>query len=642
MRLTAPFVLLCLATATSGAGATFVHAVPVWHELQGQDLVFSANVEMETLSVAVFDSDDRPVAGLTAGDFALREDGVEHEVVLALAPTETPLDIAFVVDFSGSIAEDAPYAQTAEVAFLRALSPVDCVFVLPFNQRVGVGVWGRPHDPRLTNLLARTIPRGGTALYDAMIHGFSALRDTSGSEEVRSPGSFRLVANGQTRGASTPEPGVGAHRTTGPAAPPAEAKLVYRPDHECGPDIRGGTTGVRRQAMVVLTDGMDTTSYASHAGALDATRQAGMPVIAVGAGAAVGLTGFSFGRRSRMGFGARAAMRDLEHQWREFARVSGGKFITGKGSLARLQAAYDEALDLLRASYLIGYHPTTERDAGLHPEELVWHEVEVKLRNHDLRAVTREGYYRSGVDRGAAALAIASATRLLEEGHPEVALAAVDRAVAADPFFWQAHYYRAIVLALLERGPDAHSAVERAVELNPGNNRVHKLAWLIAYTGEDQEAAWEHAIRARQAGGGMTEELALLRRRGPVPADLEARLAAPKMFVADSPADDLVLRATVKRVYRGLRRVVSEASGIALVDDPRRASYVVIFDDERVKGRAPRKFEANLALYDATGRRLWKHKVKVVDIDDATGMERALRPAVAKLQERITENSGAQ
>lgn len=575
---------------------------------------------MVTVNVAVLDSGERPVLGLTAKDFVVIEDGVEAGVELVLAPSDTPLDIAFVLDFSGSIGQSAPYAQEVEIAFLETLSPDDCVFVLPFSDRVGPGLWGRPRQPALTGFIRHLVPVGGTALFDAMLQGLSALRPDSPTERMTAPWAFRLAADGRSAVAAVGAADGSTEVLAGPSAAGTGAP--------CGTDGRSSSSVGRRQAMVVLTDGLDNTSYATHETTLTAVRQAGVPVIAVGAGAAV----------SPVSFDASLQMHQLKAQWREFADVSGGKFIEANGSRGRLEGAYGEVLSLLRATYLIGYRPppnTEGKDPARHPEELVWHNLKVTLRNGKLRAVTRGGHYRGGVNREAAEVAVVSTSKLLEDGEPELALQTVDRALAADPFFWQAHYYRARTLSLLKRWNEALTAAERAAELNPGSDRAHALAWLVAYTVADDETAWEHAIRAQQAGADMTVQFELLGRRKPAPADLKARLAAPKVFVSDSPTVDLALQATLKRVYRALRRTLSEAPGIALVDDPSRGAFFVTFQDEKVADHAPRKLKAELSLFERSGKRIWKRNVKAENIDDPATLERALTPAVAELQEQL-------
>jgi hypothetical protein len=57
---------------------------------QGQLPVYGASVEVVRLHVAVLD-DGLPVTDLTARDFVVIDNGVEHEVALALTPTDSPL-----------------------------------------------------------------------------------------------------------------------------------------------------------------------------------------------------------------------------------------------------------------------------------------------------------------------------------------------------------------------------------------------------------------------------------------------------------------------------------------------------------------------------------------------------------------------
>lgn len=574
---------------------------------------------MVTVNVAVRDSGDRPVSGLSAKDFVVIEDGVESQVEIVLAPSDTPLDIAFVLDFSGSIGYGAPYAQEVEIAFIEALSPNDCVLVLPFSNRVGPGLWGRSRQPALSGFIRQLVPYGSTALYDAMLQGLSALRTDSPTKHGAAPWAFRLSADRQTGVAPAGAPDRSAEVSAG--APENMGA-------SCGTDARSGSSADRRQAMVVLTDGLDNNSVATHEETLTAIRQWGVPVIAVGAGAAV----------SAMSAAASLEMHQLEAQWREFADISGGKFIKGNGSRRRLEEAYHEVLDLLRASYVVGYRPppsAKDKDLAGQPEELVWHTLKVKLRNDKLHGLTREGHYRGGVDREAAEAALVSTAKLLEDNEPELALQTVDRSLAADPFFWQAHYYRARALSLSKRWKEALTAAERAAELNPGNDRAHELAWLAAYTLADDETAWRHAIRAQQAGADMTVQFDLLGRRTPAPADLKSRLAAPKVFVSGSLTTDLALQATLKRVYRALRRTLSESPDIALVDDPSRGAFFVAFQKEKVDDHVPRKLRAELSVFERSGKRIWKRDVKAENIDDPATLEQALTPPVAELRDQL-------
>ena len=87
--------------------------------------VYRAGVDLVVLNVAVLDDDGEPVTGLTAEDFKISEDGVRQEIALFASSSNTPLDIALVLDMSGSVAASAPAIKRDAKAFLDALGPSD-------------------------------------------------------------------------------------------------------------------------------------------------------------------------------------------------------------------------------------------------------------------------------------------------------------------------------------------------------------------------------------------------------------------------------------------------------------------------------------------------------------------------------------
>jgi hypothetical protein len=153
----------------------------------GQRPVFTANVEVVRLPVAVFDSNGAPVPDLGIEDFALFEDGVAQEIRLVLTPNDAPLDVAFVLDFSSSISNFADSPKDDAVAFLDALSSRDCVVVLPFRSEVGRGIWGSADDPRLRDFIEEAEFHGGTALHAAILRGLEMLQ-RAGERNEAAPG----------------------------------------------------------------------------------------------------------------------------------------------------------------------------------------------------------------------------------------------------------------------------------------------------------------------------------------------------------------------------------------------------------------------------------------------------------------------
>ena len=87
--------------------------------------VYRAGVDLVVLNVAVLDDDGEPVTGLTAEDFRLSEDGIEQEVSLFASSSNTPLDVALVLDMSASVAMSAPTVKQDAKAFLAALGAGD-------------------------------------------------------------------------------------------------------------------------------------------------------------------------------------------------------------------------------------------------------------------------------------------------------------------------------------------------------------------------------------------------------------------------------------------------------------------------------------------------------------------------------------
>src|SRR5204863_8198887 len=79
--------------------------------LAGQD-VFRTGVDGITITVSVR-SNNRAVAGLTAADFTLTDNGVEQDIS-TLAAGKVPLDLTLLLDLSSSV--DGPLLQRLKVA----------------------------------------------------------------------------------------------------------------------------------------------------------------------------------------------------------------------------------------------------------------------------------------------------------------------------------------------------------------------------------------------------------------------------------------------------------------------------------------------------------------------------------------------
>ena len=559
--------------------------------------VYEGRVDMVMLSVTVTNSDGVPVTGLTRDDFVVREDGSVRDVVVVLDPTDAPIDLALLMDFSGSMQDFAEEERRNALALLDQLSEDDCVYYQPFEIGLGSRYWGSPRDPRLRELVSAAPGESGTALYDAVAETM-----------------FRLQYD-RKRCDSLPS-----------------SALSTRQE------------GTRRKALVVVTDGFDQDSILSFPHLLGAARQAEVPVFPVAVGPvntdmAILRERALDDRRHRSWFGrTRIETFRFASQIRELAEATGGQMINGGATPETLREAYGEILRWLRASYAIGYY-TEAVDVSSEDFELpVWYEVEVRVRPKGLSVHARPGYYRSPLKTEKSRLHVEAAANLLAEQKHSEALAELDFAIRADRYLWESYFYRGGALSLLGDLPSAQHAFLQAASLNPGHGRAHELACLASLEMEDYEVAWEQAIRAHQAGIDMTVELEQLRQLTAPPSDLEDRLSARRIsIVADLPADPRT-QAAVRRVLRQIRSAFADSLGVGLTDNNDLAEYLLLISSEGWARENLRDVKVKLSLAAREGEGVESRRMTLATLDDqehvSAQIERYVRALEAWLLER--------
>src|SRR3954469_21360474 len=69
--------------------------------------------------VSVTDAQGQPVLGLSKNDFHIVEDGSAQEISQLGDPEQVPLDIALLIDVSGSVVARFDFEQQAAAAFLK-------------------------------------------------------------------------------------------------------------------------------------------------------------------------------------------------------------------------------------------------------------------------------------------------------------------------------------------------------------------------------------------------------------------------------------------------------------------------------------------------------------------------------------------
>jgi Ca-activated chloride channel homolog len=297
--------------------------------LLAQSRRFKSGVELVPLTVTVTDRAGRYVPDLTAADFAIFEEG-RRQPISHFASSDAPIDMGFLVDTSGSMRDDLRLAQKAARGLVRQLRAGDRGAV------AGIGSTVSLHQPMTSDLarvdeaLRSSQANGNTALYDAL---YIVLRQ-------------------------------------------------YQQE-------RQGSAEVRRQVIVLLSDGIDTASHVTFEDVLDLVRrvEATIYVVSLGDNPAR-LTNVLGDRRTF----------ESAHALNALAQQSGGRLFAPR-TARELPAIYDAIGQELRHQYVIGYVPNEGADGTFRHISVGVLEPRVGV------ARTRAGYY---ADRGRTAATASS------------------------------------------------------------------------------------------------------------------------------------------------------------------------------------------------------------------------------------------
>jgi Ca-activated chloride channel family protein len=288
--------------------------------IDAQGPVFRSGVDMVPLTVTVTDTSGKYVSGLTGGDFEVFEDGVQQSLSF-FASEEVPLDVALLTDTSASMGIDLPLVKSAAVGLVRKLRANDRAAV--------VNVKG-----------SASIPQPFTGDRDAIeraIHGLSASGDTSLYDGVY--------------------------------------VILKELERE-----RKTAVHVRRQALVLLSDGLDNRSRLAFEDVLDLARRVDVNIYVIALRTA--LTNVP---RAQVD----AAVLQADYALNTVTRESGGRLFCPK-TVRDLSGIYTAIAQELFSQYELGYMPARSVGDGS------FRRVAVRLRPQtNALARTRTGYYAS-------------------------------------------------------------------------------------------------------------------------------------------------------------------------------------------------------------------------------------------------------
>jgi Ca-activated chloride channel homolog len=308
------FFLIALSVAMVTAGMV---ASAEERSSRSQQPVFKAEVDLVALNVAVTDPQGRYITGLERDDFRVFEDGVEQKISF-FSHGEVPLDLVIALDTSASMRDRMEDAKEAAIGFAKVLREGDRGAILEFNSAVRVQQKLTTDHSSLKTAIARTTAAGGTSMYNAIYVGLKELE-----------------------------------------AAAAE------------------TTEVRRQAVVVFSDGEDTTSLLAFDDVLDLARRSAVTVYTI-----MLRSPYELNRSISRGL---AVSSQAEFEMRRMAEETGGRALY-PNEISELKGAYEEIAGELSNQYSLGYSSSNkERDGS-------FRRVMVRVLTSNAIPRTRQGY----------------------------------------------------------------------------------------------------------------------------------------------------------------------------------------------------------------------------------------------------------
>jgi Ca-activated chloride channel homolog len=277
----------------------------------GSSVAFRSGVDLVALTVTVTDNRRHFVNDLSASNFSVFEDGVPQTVSF-FGTTDVPIDVAVVIDSSGSMQLKLASVQRAAAGLVRHLRQGDRASLVEFHETVSVS---EPMTADLTRVISRLntlTPHGRTGLYDALyvtLRGFVDARPTE----------------------------------------------------------------VRRKAIVVLTDGADTTSVVSYDDVLELAKRAGIAVYTI-----------TFDDTADVG---QRKISTSAFEMRHLADQTGALAFFAADA-GEVRAIYEGIAAELSSQYAIGY---TSLNGSL---DGAWRRVVVQVMDRPgVRARSRQGYF---------------------------------------------------------------------------------------------------------------------------------------------------------------------------------------------------------------------------------------------------------
>ncbi len=138
--------------------------------------VIRVNTDLVNIYASVLDASGQPVINLTKNDFQISENGVPQKIARFEAQTSRPLDLALMIDTSGSEYSELRFeAEAADRFIADVIRPADSLGFFEFDEDVTEIGNFTDNIRQLQANVRRMEPGAGTSLFDAVVLGSKSL-----------------------------------------------------------------------------------------------------------------------------------------------------------------------------------------------------------------------------------------------------------------------------------------------------------------------------------------------------------------------------------------------------------------------------------------------------------------------------------
>jgi Ca-activated chloride channel homolog len=133
------------------------------------------DVDLVLIPVTITDPMNRLVTGLEKDNFVLLDNG-EKQAIQHFSSEDSPISLGVIFDISGSMANKIEKARQAVVEFFKTANPEDEFFLIAFNDKPTLIADFTDSVERVQGQLVYAVPKGRTALLDAIYLGMAKMR----------------------------------------------------------------------------------------------------------------------------------------------------------------------------------------------------------------------------------------------------------------------------------------------------------------------------------------------------------------------------------------------------------------------------------------------------------------------------------